>query len=462
MKNLRRILLTSCVGLVIAVGAIAAGSRFDSIVVTGTSKLVGVITAPSGLTGNVTGNASTASAFDHNPSACSSHQFVTDQDASGTLSCSQPAFTDISGSVTNAMLSTVSTATFKGRTTSGTGAPEDLTATQATALLNNVVGDSGSGGTKGLVPAPASGDAAAGKFLKADGTWATASAAGYVTLTGSENLQNKTLADGSDATKKLAFSTSGSSSSTTTTLAFNSSANRTLTFPDVAGGQVLTHNYALTLTSGFGIQDSSDTTKAMAFLLSGATSSRTMTIASAHTTNRTLTLPDATDTLVGKATTDSFTNKTLTDSTNTLQTLGSSTFTIIGASSNPTKGTMATDQLGWAITGKVMHVFGTYYQTAGGSAGSGAYEITIPASKTVSSTYHATNSNIDVAGHCGTASGYSSAANKYWGWAYFYDTTHIGIALGSDAAQPGAWGSAYFQLSTTTLTINFECTFITT
>ena len=35
-----------------------------------------------------------------------------------------------------------------------------------------MVGDTGSGGTAGNVPAPASGDAAAGKFLKADGTWA--------------------------------------------------------------------------------------------------------------------------------------------------------------------------------------------------------------------------------------------------------------------------------------------------
>lgn len=41
-----------------------------------------------------------------------------------------------------------------------------------TALLTAVVGDSGSGGTKGLVPAPAAGDAAAGKFLKADGSFA--------------------------------------------------------------------------------------------------------------------------------------------------------------------------------------------------------------------------------------------------------------------------------------------------
>lgn len=34
-----------------------------------------------------------------------------------------------------------------------------------------LIGDTGSGGYPGNVPAPAAGDAAAGKFLKADGTW---------------------------------------------------------------------------------------------------------------------------------------------------------------------------------------------------------------------------------------------------------------------------------------------------
>jgi len=42
----------------------------------------------------------------------------------------------------------------------------------------NFVGDSGSGGVAGLVPAPSAGDAAASKFLKADGTWTTVSASG--------------------------------------------------------------------------------------------------------------------------------------------------------------------------------------------------------------------------------------------------------------------------------------------
>lgn len=50
----------------------------------------------------------------------------------------------------------------------------DRTATQVTALLDVFVGDDASpaaGGTKGLVPAPASGDGAAGKVLTADGSW---------------------------------------------------------------------------------------------------------------------------------------------------------------------------------------------------------------------------------------------------------------------------------------------------
>jgi len=46
------------------------------------------------------------------------------------------------------------------------------TPAQVTADLSAMGGDGGSGGTKGLVPAPAAGDAAANKFLKASGVWA--------------------------------------------------------------------------------------------------------------------------------------------------------------------------------------------------------------------------------------------------------------------------------------------------
>jgi hypothetical protein len=54
------------------------------------------------------------------------------------------------------------------------GASADLSANR-TLTINDFTGDSGLGGLKGTVPAPAAGDAAANKFLKADATWATAS-----------------------------------------------------------------------------------------------------------------------------------------------------------------------------------------------------------------------------------------------------------------------------------------------
>lgn len=57
------------------------------------------------------------------------------------------------------------------------------------------------------------------------------------------------------------------------------------------------------------IVDNSDATKKIAFDAAGTTGTTT-TITGSQTANRTLTLPDATDTLVGKATTDTLTNKT--------------------------------------------------------------------------------------------------------------------------------------------------------
>lgn len=58
------------------------------------------------------------------------------------------------------------------------------------------------------------------------------------------------------------------------------------------------------------LSDGTDATKTLSVELGGATSAKKMTLTSSQTDNRTITLPDATDTLVGKATTDTFTNKT--------------------------------------------------------------------------------------------------------------------------------------------------------
>jgi len=62
------------------------------------------------------------------------------------------------------------------------------------------------------------------------------------------------------------------------------------------------------------VVDVTDSTKQIKFDAAGTTGTST-TLLSSQTTNKTLTLPDVTDTLVGKTTTDTLTNKTLTTPT---------------------------------------------------------------------------------------------------------------------------------------------------
>lgn len=70
--------------------------------------------------------------------------------------------------------------TIKGNNTGSPAQPMDLTPTEVTAMLDEMEGDSGSGGAKGLVPAQVSGDAS--KFLRGDGTWQTAGGGAITTL----------------------------------------------------------------------------------------------------------------------------------------------------------------------------------------------------------------------------------------------------------------------------------------
>lgn len=85
------------------------------------------------------------------------------------------------------------------------------------ARLPAMVGDSGSGGTAGIVPAPAAGDAAAGKFLKANGLWAAppgAAISSVFSRTGAITAQNNdyTWAQINKTTSSLADITTRSAS----------------------------------------------------------------------------------------------------------------------------------------------------------------------------------------------------------------------------------------------------------
>ncbi|MFZ9310723.1 MAG: beta strand repeat-containing protein [Arenimonas sp.] len=98
------------------------------------------------------------------------------------------------------------------------------------ARLPVLVGDSGSGGTAGIVPAPAAGDAAAAKFLMADGTWAVPAGGGG----GSGTVTSVAM------TVPSWLSVSGSPITTSGTLAVTAAtgqaANRVLATPNGASG----------------------------------------------------------------------------------------------------------------------------------------------------------------------------------------------------------------------------------
>ena len=101
----------------------------------------------------------------------------------------------------------------------------------------------------------------------------------------------------------------------TTVVFTDPTADRTITFPDATGTVVLADstntltNKTLTspIVSGLSLSDAS-----IVFEGAVADSFETTLTAGEPTADRTITIPDATDTLVGKATTDTLTNKTLT------------------------------------------------------------------------------------------------------------------------------------------------------
>jgi hypothetical protein len=108
-----------------------------------------------------------------------------------TTSAGAVATTIANNAVSFAKFVAAGSAGFVGAT--GAGNYEHRTPTQVTAALDAFTGDSGAGGVKGLVPAPAAGDAAANKFLKADGTWTASSAPSAATQAEQETGTSTTV-----------------------------------------------------------------------------------------------------------------------------------------------------------------------------------------------------------------------------------------------------------------------------
>jgi hypothetical protein len=147
-----------------------------------------------------------------------------------------------------------------------------------------------------------------------------------VVLSGSPTITTPVIAQINDAsasaTLKLASIASAVNQVTIENAATGNAVHISATGSDTSVGLHLAAKGA----SGYvNVQDSVDATKRLMFNASGGTTSTRTMLSSTQTVDRTISLPDATDTLVGKATTDTLTNKTLTSPTLTLAGVGIAT-----------------------------------------------------------------------------------------------------------------------------------------
>ncbi len=181
-----------------------------------------------------------------------------------------------------------------------------------------------------------------------------------------DTLQNKSLqnnnvfhVDSSDPTKKIGFISSGATTAITLTLGSTQSTSQTINFPNVTGTDtVTTLSLAQTLTN----------------------KTLTAPIISTISNTGTLTLPTITDTLVGKTTTDTLTNKTLTAPI--ISTISNTGTLTLPTTSDTLVGRATTDTLTNKTLIALSNITGPSTYTTGTAGTGGALSATVTGSLT--------------------------------------------------------------------------------
>ena len=161
-----------------------------------------------------------------------------------------------------------------------------------------------------------SSDGSANHVLKTDGSGNLSFAAEaidstIVTKTDTQTLTNKTLTSPTINSPTIVFEGSTADSFETTVAVTDPTADRTITLPN-ATGTVITSGNLTDITNIGTLSGNVALGGNVIFEGSTADSFETTLTVTDPTADRTITLPNATDTLVGRATTDTLTNKTLT------------------------------------------------------------------------------------------------------------------------------------------------------
>jgi len=211
----------------------------------------------------------------------------------------------------------------------------------------------------GTVTSITSGTGLTGGTITTSGTIAIDST--VVTLTGTQTLTNKTLTTPiigqiNDANGNAELKFSAIASAVNQVTIENSATGNPVHISATGTDTNIGIHLAPKGTSGYvNVQGGLDDTKRLMFNPNGATTNTRTMISSVQTVDRTITLPDATDTLVGKATTDTLTNKSISGSTNTLTNIANASLTNSAITINGTS-----TSLGGSISvGTVTSVTGT-------------------------------------------------------------------------------------------------------